>query len=80
MGCPISLCNLWWIANSVINKYKSAIPPLFKGPEVLSSASDKAKFSAENFSMNSYLDYSDIFLPVFPSRNNFKLNNVSVAG
>ena len=68
------------ITNSVLNKGKSALPPLFNGPEVLSSASDKAKFFAENFSMNSYLDYSDIFLPVFPSRNNFKLHNVSVAG
>ena len=34
------------IANSVFNKGKSAIPPLFNGPEVLSSASDKAKLFA----------------------------------
>ena len=31
------------VANSVPNKGKSAIPPLFNGLEVLSSASDKAK-------------------------------------
>ena len=31
------------IANSAINKGKSAIPPLFNGTEVLYSASDKAK-------------------------------------
>ena len=31
------------IANSVLNKGKSAKPPLFNEPEVLSSASDKAK-------------------------------------
>ena len=31
------------IANSVLNKGKSAISPLFNAPEVLSSASDKAK-------------------------------------
>ena len=31
------------IASSILNKGKSAIPPLFNGPEVLSSASDKAK-------------------------------------
>ena len=68
------------IANRVLNKGKSAIPLLFNGPDVLSSASDKAKLFAENFSMNSYLDYSDISLPVFPSRNNLKLHNVSVAG
>ena len=30
------------------NKGKSAIPPLFNGPEVLSSASHKAKLFAEN--------------------------------
>ena len=54
------------IANSVLNKGKSAIPPLFKGPEVLSSASDKAKLFAKNFSKNSNLDDSGISLPVFP--------------
>ena len=31
------------IANSVLNKGKSATPPLFDGLEVLSSASDKVK-------------------------------------
>ena len=34
---------------SVLNKGKSAIPPLFKGPEVLSSVSDEAKLFAKNF-------------------------------
>ena len=48
--------DFWQIANSVLNKGKSAIPPLFNGPEVLSSASDKAKLFAENFSKNSNLD------------------------
>ena len=36
-------CDFWRIANSVLNKAKFTIPPLFNGPEVLSSASDKAK-------------------------------------
>ena len=45
---------------------------------MLSSASDKAKLFAENFSKNSNLDDSDISLPVFPSRTNLKLHNVSV--
>ena len=40
----------WRIANGVLNKGKSAIPPLFNGPEVLSSASEKAKLFAKNFS------------------------------
>ena len=52
--------DFWRIANSVLNKGKSAIPPLFNGPEVLSSASDKAKMFAENFSLNSNLEDSGI--------------------
>ena len=70
--------DFWQIANSVLNKGKSAIPPLFNGPEVLSSASDKAKLFTENFSKNSNLDDSVISLPVFPSRTNLKLHNISV--
>ena len=38
------------IANSVLSKGKSFIPPVFNSLEVLSSASDKAKLFAENFS------------------------------
>ena len=66
--------DFWQIANSVLNKGKSAIPPLLNGPEVLSSASDKPELLAENFSMNSNLDDSGMSLPVFPSRTNFKLH------
>ena len=44
----------------------------------MSSASDKAKLFAENFSKNSNLDDSGISLPVFPSRTNLKLLNISV--
>ena len=46
--------------------------------EVLSSTSDKAKLFLENFSKNSNLDDSGISLPVFPSRTNLKLHNISV--
>ena len=74
LGSP----DFWRIANSVLNKGKSAIPPLFNGPEMLSSASDKAKSFAENFSLNSNLDHSGISLSVFPSRTNLKLHNISV--
>ena len=70
-------CDFWQIANSVLNKGKSAIPPLFNGPEVLSSASDKAKLFTENFSKNSNLDDLGISLPVFLSRTNLKLHNIS---
>ena len=66
------------IADNVLNKGKSAIPPLFNGPEVLSSASDKAKLFAENLSKNSNLDDSGISLIVFPSRTNLILHNISV--
>ena len=45
---------------------------------MLSSVSDKAKLLAENFSKNSNLDDSGIFLPAFPSRTNLKLHNISV--
>ena len=50
--------------------------PLFSGPEVLSSASNKAKLSVENFSKNSNFDDSGISLPFFPSRANVKLHNI----
>ena len=45
---------------------------------MLFSASDKAKLFVENFSENSNLDDSGISLPVFPSRTNPKLHNISV--
>ena len=65
--------NFWQIADSVLNKGKSAIPLLYDSPEVLSSASNKAKFAAKNFSKNSNLDDLGISLPVFPSRSKCKL-------
>ena len=45
---------------------------------MLSSASDKTKLFAENYSKNSNLDGSSISLPVFPSGTNLKLYNISV--
>ena len=44
----------------------------------MSYASDKAKLFAEKFSKNSNLDDSGISLPVFPSRTNLKLHNISI--
>ena len=61
-------------ASNLFNKGKSAIPPLFNGHEVLSSASDKVKLFAGNFSKSSDLDDSGISLRVFSSRNNLKLH------
>ena len=68
--------DFWRITNSVLNKGKSVIPPLFNGPEGSSFASDKAKLFAENFSENSNLDDTGISLPVFLSRTNSKLHNI----
>ena len=45
-----------WLLGHFVNKF--TIPPLFKGLEVLSFASDKAEVFAENFSRNSNLDDS----------------------
>ena len=44
----------------------------------MSSASYKAKLFAKNFSKNSGLHDSGISLPVFPSRTNLKLQNITV--
>ena len=70
--------DFWRIANSILNKDKSAIPPLSNCPEVLSSASDKATLFFENFSVSSIVDDSGISLSVFPSGTNLKLCNISV--
>ena len=70
--------DFWQIADSVLKKLKSAIPPLFNDPEVLSSAPDKTKLFAENFSKNSNLDDSGISLPAFPSRTKLKQHNISL--
>ena len=69
--------GIWGIASSVLNKGKSTIPPQFNDLKMLSSASDKAKLFAKNFSENSNLDDSGISLPVIPSRTNHKLHNIS---
>ena len=58
--------------------FSTKVNLLFNGPEVLPSASEKAKLFAENFSKDSNLDDSGISLPVFSSRTNLKLHNISV--
>ena len=45
---------------------------------MLSSASDKVNLFAVNFSKNSNLDDYGISFPVFSSRTNLKLQNISV--
>ena len=51
----LALANFGKLLNSVFNKGRSAIPPLFNSSEVSSSAPDKVKLFAENFSKNSNL-------------------------
>ena len=64
------------IANSALKKAKSAIPLLFNGPEVSSSASNKAKLFTEDFCQNSDLNDSGISLLGFPSRTNLRPHNI----
>ena len=45
LGCQ----DFWRIASSVLNISKSTIPPLFNGPEMLSSAPDKVKLFGKTF-------------------------------
>ena len=45
---------------------------------MFSSASDEEKLFPKNFSKNSNLGHSGIFLPAFPSRTYLKLHNISV--
>ena len=70
--------GFWQIANSALNKAKYAISSVFNSLKVLSSASDKAKSFAKIFFKKSNLYDSGISLPVFPSRNNLKLHNISI--
>ena len=71
--------DYWGIANCILNKGKSATPSLFKGSEVLSSASDNAKLFVKNFSQDYHFDDdSAISLPVFSSGTNLKPHNISV--
>ena len=70
--------DFWRIGNSTLNKGKSTIPPLLNGPEVLSSAFDKANLFTKIFSKNSDLDDSVISLTFVPSSKNLKLHNISV--
>ena len=62
----------------IMFKVISAIPPLFNNSEVLSSACDKAKLFAKNFSKNSNLNGLSISLLVSPSRANLQLHNISI--
>ena len=68
--------DFWRIYNSFSNCGKSSIPPLFNGPEVLTSSRDKAELFAKMFSENSTLDDSGRELPEFPLRTDSKLSSL----
>ena len=70
--------DFWRLADDFLTE-KSAKPPLFNGPNVLSSALDKVKLFAENFSKNSNLDDSGISLSYFSSRTNLELQDIPAA-
>ena len=78
----LALCTVFdsisYNLDEVLSINPSANVFVFGDFKVLSSASDKAKLFAENFSLNSNLDDSGVSLPVFPSRTNLKLHNISV--
>ena len=72
------LRGFWQIAGSFLIKSTSTISSLFIGPEVLSSAFDKAKLFPGNFSKNSNPHDLCIALPAFPSRTNKKMHSILV--
>ena len=69
-------CRYFWrIPNSVLNKGKSAVPPLFNDLEVLSSASDKAKLLKTFLRTLILMTQVSLYLL---SRTNLKLHDNSV--
>ena len=73
--------EFWKITNKVLNRGKtSVVPTVINGPELLSSASDKAKLFATNIAANSTLDDVGHPLPSFPARTTNLLSEFSSQG
>ena len=70
--------DFWRITNSILNRGKSTIPPLFNGPEVLTSSKDKANLFANRFASNSTLDDSQHTLPDFSSRTDQEISTMRI--
>ena len=71
--------DFWQIANSVLNKGKSAIPPLINGPEVLSFVHLIKQNCLLNTVLRTLILMTQIIsLLVFPSGTNLKLSNIYV--
>ena len=60
--------NFWRIFNSVLNSGNSTIPPLFNGPKVLTTSTDKANVFARIVSCNSNLDDGSEQLPPYTAQ------------
>jgi len=74
----IGFRDFWCISNSILNWGKSSIPPLFNGPEVLTSSSDKANLFANLFSRNSTLEDSGHIPPDFPDKTSNSIDSVLI--
>ena len=72
------LCDFWQTSKIILSKGKFTVPPLFNAPKVLFVASDKTKLFNENYSKNSNLDDSGIYLSVFPFVTNLKLHIITI--
>ena len=70
--------KFWQTANGVLSAGNFIIPPIFHGPEALSSASDKRNFLAKKCSKKSNLYESGVSLPVFSFTAKLILHNASV--
>ena len=69
----LGLSDFWRTDKIFLSKGKFTIPSLFNAPKPRLCSSNKTNLFDENFSNNSNLDDSDIYLPVFPCGNNRKL-------
>ena len=70
--------DFWRIYRSFSNKGKSLIPPLFNGPEVLTSAASKAELLAKQFSCNSTLDDTGHVLPEIQPKTDVNLSSLHI--
>ena len=74
----IGLNDFWMICNSVLNRGKSTMPPLFNGQEVLTTSTDKVNLFARKFSCNSTLDDGSQQRNDFPSCTEQKLSSKNI--
>ena len=73
----VGFCDFWCIYRSFSNKGKSLIPPLFNGPEILTSFASKAELFAKQFSSNSTLDDTGHVLPEIQLRTEVNLSSLN---